>query len=283
MVDFENGLNIESLRTLRDVFSADGELVSEIDETIALAEEVLESDGYRVQILHSDLHRSHYVVNENYEDLIEAITTFEEDRSVELDETNREEIESFLLEFARHFQNYAAAVKARVDHLYDTVINELEEIDDSDTSLREKYEAKMEELELTDIGYFFTGLRNHFMHCRPPVPKGNETISETWDGESGEHSRTVERQLQLRKEDILNGDHLNSTANDFLDSLDDEFHIRPLIEDFQERMEELFDWFDDEIESRFEEELDHTEQLQVNAVAKQKELYQKLGLLDEKS
>lgn len=276
----DDRLNIATLKTLRDAFSSDEETVEAFDEAIQLAEAVLESNGYRIQILHSDLHRSHYIVNKNYEELIAAIEAFEGDHELEVSESNREGLEPVLLEFGRHLQNYVAAVRARVDHLYDTVIQELESIEGDESGLRESYEEKMAELDLSHYGSFFTGLRNHFMHDRPPIPVGNEIVNETWDAESGNHSREVDRNLKLRKQDLEEGDYLNSEARNFLESLSDEFHVRPLVEDFQERMEEVFDWLDDEIESRFEEELNHTTQLHDDAVDQQKELLTDLGLLD---
>ena len=265
--------NLESLRKIRDATSH-SESRKELDKAIDLYEAYLNSDGYHIHILHSDLQRSHYIVEENYNDLIQIIEAYE-DGSIEVNEENYEEIEQLALDFTRHLQNYVAATKGRYDLTQD-VIGELADIDTEEPPIGDKYEEKKESLDIVKYGSFFTGLRNYCLHDRPPIVKVSQ---ETTHNHTAEGITTSEqRHFKLRKSDLLeSGDYLNSTARDFLNEQNDEFHVHPEVETFQERLVELYDWLDNEIETRFVDSFEEAQGLHEQALEKQREIFEDWG------
>lgn len=262
--------NLESLRKIRDAPSH-SESRQEINEAIDLYEAYLNSDGYRIYLLYSDLQRSHYIVEENYDDLIQTIEVYE-DGSIEVSKETYEEIEQLTLEFNRCLQNYVAATKSRYELTQD-VIDELTDIDSKEPSIREQYEEQKNGLDIVKYGSFFTGLRNYCLHDRPPIVKVSQKISRTHNTEGITSSE--ERQFKLRKSDLLeSGDYLNSTARDFLNEQGDEFHVHPVAEKFQKRLDKLYEWLDNEIETRFADSFEENRELKEQALEKQREIFE---------
>ena len=223
----------------------------------------------RPHLLHSDLQRSHYIVEGNYNDLIQSIEAYE-DGSIELSEDTYEEVEKLALEFSRHLQNYVAATKGRYD-LTQHVIEELAAIDSEDPSIREYYEEQKMALNIVEYGSFFTGLRNYCLHDRPPIVKISQETNHTHTAEG--ITTSVERQLKLRKSDLLErGDYLSGTAKDFLNERDEELHVRPIIESYNCQLDELYDGLDAEIQNRFTDSFEETRELYELVFEKQREV-----------
>lgn len=202
---------------------------------LSLTKEYEDSDGHKIQDHFLSLSKNHSIVEGNYSELSEVIQRFSKERVVfPPRDTAQEEVQEFL----RCLSNYVGSIKNRENQTRDIIIPELDEMCNSNPLISDQYKRKVSELGTDIHGYFFTGLRNHIVH------EGLPQLIISMDVEESPR-------FGLKKEEILTSPHWSQEGKGYADAWEEEIFLDESINDFQNSLGDLYDWFAEYVSTRF--------------------------------
>lgn len=237
--------SVEKLKTYRDASS--GEKKKKLNKLIELRKRINEHDATVLQDSLKVINTSSHIVDENYNDLLNAIRKYESyDGELEDDEMN-----VLAIEIVRHFSNFVGAAKSREYHTKDYVISRLEDVFPS-KSIDDDYASAISRFGVDVYGEFFSDLRNIFVHERILTPTGQER------GHYDRESISIERELVYKKEKLLESDEWSTEGMAIIDpdEPDEDIKIREEAELYYNAMDDLYDWFEEYLVSLFDDEME---------------------------
>jgi hypothetical protein len=222
--DFLSPDQINEGETLADLMEEDDRSLRE------LIDASLDSKGREVfqdiQALYSTL----LMVNENYAELTEARDWFLEQDIDAFAWDKRDQSQDFMKEYSRLLHNYAASVHTMISHAY-TFIDRYE---DEKPELKEQYFQRLQDQELTVRGDLIKGLRHYTQkYWQPPI---GLSLSAGQD-------RPTERSITVDVDTLLEWDGWEPEVREYLEGLDEQENITNLAEDYQEDVNDFYDWF----------------------------------------
>lgn len=222
--DFLSSEQLDEDETLANLMQADNR---DREELIAAS---LDSKGREVfqdiQALYSTL----LMVNKNYSELTQARDWFLEQEIEAFAVDNRDKVQDFMKEYSRLLHNYAASVHTLISHSYTF----LDRYEDERPALKEEYFRELRERELTVRGDLIKGLR-HYTQKYWQAPIGL-SLSLGQEGLS-------ERAITVDVDTLLEWDGWEESVREYLEGLDEEENITNIAEDYQEDVNDFYDWF----------------------------------------
>jgi len=237
--------SIEKLKTYRD--AASGNKKKKLNKLIELRKRINEHDATVLQDSLEVINTSNHIVDENYNDLLDAIRKYENyDGELEDDEMN-----VLAIDIIRHFNNFVGAAKSREYHTKDFVISRFEEVLPS-KSINDDYASAVSRYGVDVYGEFFSDLRNIFVHERILTPTGQER------GHYDRESISIERELVYKKETLLESDEWSTEGMAIIDpdEPDEDISIREEAVLYYDAMNNLYDWFEEYILSLFDDKVE---------------------------
>jgi len=191
------------------------------------------------------------ILKDNYETLIQ-----EHERIEQEDLMGEEGLRILKESYFTYLHNYAASVY--------TVIKHSQRIVDKfgDDDFYNQYTNELKERELHLKSEFLRQIR-HYMQKRkvPPLQ-----IEQSVDMVANEYSH----ELLLRKDMMMTWNGWSSDAKEYLDKLDDTISIKQIIKEYQQGVDEFYEWFFKYTKLYFKEGFESTKQV-VQAIEEYKE------------
>ncbi|MXV62800.1 hypothetical protein GS429_12130 [Natronorubrum sp. JWXQ-INN-674] len=206
------------------------------ERALNITKQVEQTAAYRIADLFSHLSRSTDIVDLNYESLIDVF-----DRARDLSDYTWEELGELNIEFLTTFSNYVISVKSRENHTRDIILPEIEEYHVL-SSIEEEYEKKIAELGLDIHGYFFTSLRNYFVHEGIP-----ETMMVLGDDDEPDS-------FSIPKEIIIESSTFSTRAKGYVNSWEETVDLEEAVKAYHEAADELYSWFFEYTEALYKDE-----------------------------
>ena len=240
----------------------DSEEVQEIVTDIqSLHDELDASKGKEYYELMNDVGRAERMQQENYRDLMDAITHYECNPGI-WTWGDDEEIQEALVDFTRALHNYLAMAMSLRDHTY-RVKDKLKK-----DGFDDDYQEMLRKTGLSSTAPFIYDLRNHVQHRRIPVATGRNNTSV---GRNRSTQQSAE--VLLDKSGLLEGDKWSDESLDFLDNLDSKFSIRSTVEEHQESTEEFNKWFIEELNTLYGDESQERNEILIEIAELQENLF----------
>lgn len=212
-----------------------------------LVEDCYESEGRRIFNDMRSLYTTLQMVNKNYQILVQKRDEFVNNDAKEWMTRLGEDTQEFFREYLRRLHNYAASVHTLTHHTY-TFFDRYE---NKAPDLHSKYSDELHERDLDVKVNLLKQIRHYTQkNWEPPLAARISPAME--DGEED----TLE--LYLEKEEMLEWDGWNSETRDFLKGLDDEIYITQLAEEYQNEVNDFYNWLRPVIISSFYDELIET-------------------------
>ena len=222
LTDFLDEEDLDS-KTMQEYIEEDERTRDEI------MEDALHSEGVEIFFDIKSLYTTLNMVNKNYRLLCKKRNEF---RNRGADYWMKNDIDPFFREYLRRLHNYAASVHTLISHTY-TFLDRYEE---QSPELKPRY---FEELRSRDLEKKVNLLKQirHYTQKRwePPL---SASISPAMDDEGEE-----KLELHLKKDEMLEWDGWDSDVREFLEDLDDEIEITELAIDYQNDINDFYDWF----------------------------------------
>lgn len=209
-----------------------------------LVEDALESKGAKVFNDMRSLYSTLQMVNKNYLILVEKRDEFVDRGADYWMMKNDQEIQTFFREYMRRLHNYAASVHTLISHTYTF----LDRYEDDSPELKSKYFNKISDRDLETKVKLLKQLR-HYMQ-KNWVPPIGATISPAI-----QEGNEEKLELTLDKEEMMDWNGWDSSVHDFLESLDDTVEITSLAKEYQEELNDFYEWLRALIMSEFYQEL----------------------------
>jgi hypothetical protein len=207
-----------------------GDLIEEDDrDRRELVEASLDSKGREVFQDIKSLYLTLLMVNKNYAELTEARDWFLEQDVEVFNWDNQDQAQDFMKEYARLLHNYAASVHTLISHTY-TFLGRYE---NQHPELKETYFQKLRNRGLTVRGDLVKGLR-HYTQKYWQAPIGLSL--------SAGRDQSTERAITIDVEALLEWDEWKREVKDYLESLDKRENITNIVEDYQEDINDFYDW-----------------------------------------
>ncbi|USZ67448.1 hypothetical protein NGM10_12000 [Halorussus salilacus] len=176
----------------------------------------------------------------NFEELQSKHQEFRNFDANDWGKTNQAEL--IKQEYFRPFHNYVASIYTVIKHSQRIVDNF------GGDDLYSEYTNEIVEMELDELGEFLRQLRHYTQKRKVPPVETETTVSETG----------LEFRLYISKEQMLDWDEWNSDAKSYLESIPSRILLLDVIEEYQNRSEEFYDWFFRYIRFYFKDELEET-------------------------
>ncbi|WP_087715650.1 hypothetical protein [Natronolimnobius baerhuensis] len=197
-----------------------------------------------------------HICHRNYTELIHLIARCETTEEIYWKQVNESS-----KEFMRLLSNYIGSMK-NAENYTERIVSELDEYCSSDPLISELYDVKVKKCNLDLYEPFFTSLRNYIVHHEPI----DFTI----------HMSEEERySFALDKEYVLSSNEWSTRAKGYVDSWENNVIISEAIVDYDNAIDELYNWLVDHVSYRFLEEGEEMERLAENAEKLQTEFFDK--------
>lgn len=204
------------------------------------------SKGKNIHLLLRGLDQTKSIFNRNYFWLLQLDKFISENIEV-LDIRNRDRINDFHLEFARHLHNYLASVKSLVDHTR-ALKQELK----LDSKFEDLYEQQRMKILGTDTITFIQQLREYVQHYKL-LPSGIQVKVDNNDGE------TITLTLDTPALKGFSG--WKGASLRVIEEHPENIDIFNLLEEYQTSVSQFYKWFYDEMEEIFKNELTEFDEL----------------------
>jgi hypothetical protein len=237
--------------SINDFLSADqlnedvtlGELIEEDDRNRGeLVKASLDSTGREVfqdvQTLYSTLR----MVNMNYDELTQARDWFLEQDMKIFYWNHQDEAQKFMSEYSRLLHNYAASVHTLISHSY-TFVDRYEE---ERPELKTAYFRELRSRDLTVRGDLVKGLR-HYTQKYWQAPIGLTLCTG--------HDSATERAITVDVETLLEWDGWDQDVEEYLQGLDERENITNIAGNYQEDINDFYDWFHVQVLTEFYDEI----------------------------
>lgn len=222
--DFLSPDQINEGETLGDLIERDDRDRSE------LLEASRDSKGREVFQDLQSLYSTLLMVNRNYAELIRARDWFLEQDLELFDWNHQDQAQEFIREYSRLLHNYAASVHTMISHSYTFV----DRYEDERPQLKKQYFNELNRRGLTVRGDLIKGLR-HYTQKYWQAPIGLSV--------SGGRERATERSIIVEVETLLEWNGWEADVREFLEGLDKQENITNIAEEYQEDVNEFYDWF----------------------------------------
>lgn len=181
-----------------------------------------------------------YAVVTNCDELYEEFSWWDEFEGY--DETTAEERKDFDQEYSRLFHNCVTAIYSLINHTQ-RFVNKY-----GDESFQNLYSSRIRDYELAERAHFLTQLR-HYTQKRtlPPLRRFRHSPG----GDEDDVHRVI-----IQKEDLLEWDSWNATAQEYITGLDERVDVTEQVLDYREAVVDFYDWFDEYSRDEFSDELD---------------------------
>ncbi|WP_225336244.1 hypothetical protein [Halomicrobium urmianum] len=204
---------------------------------------LLEYEDLEGTQIENDLERINdmvYAVMQNCDELYEQFSWWDEFEGYE--GTTAEERKDFDQEYSRLFHNCVTAIYSLINHTQ-RFVNKY-----GDESFQNTYSSTIMDYELSERAHFLTQLR-HYTQKRtlPPLRR----FSHSPGGDEDDIYRVI-----VQKEDLLEWDGWNATAQEYITGLDDRIDVTEQILDYREAVADFYDWFDEYARDKFKTDLE---------------------------
>lgn len=212
-----------------------------------LVEDCYDSEGRRIFNDMRSLYTTLQMVNKNYQMLVQKRDEFVNEDAIEWMMRSGEDTQEFFREYLRRLHNYAASVHTLTHHTY-TFFNRYES---KAPDLHSKYSAELDKRGLGVKVNLLKQIRHYTQkNWEPPLAA---EISPAMEDGAGD---TLE--LYLKKEEMLEWNGWDPEPRDFLKELGDEIYITQLAEEYQNEVNDFYNWLRSLIMSSFYDELIET-------------------------
>lgn len=216
----------------------------QINEDETLADLMEEDDRSRRELIEASLHskgrevfqdiKALYstllMVNQNHIELTQARDWFLDQGTDTFTWDKHDQSQDFMKEYSRLLHNYAASVHTMISHSYTF----LDRYEDEKPELKEQYFEELQDRGLTVRGDLIKGLR-HYTQKYWQAPIGLSL--------SAGPDRPAERSITVDVDTMLEWDEWEADVREYLESLDDQKNITNLTEEYQEDVNDFYDWF----------------------------------------
>jgi hypothetical protein len=211
--------------------------------------------------LYMNLHMNCELVERNYVDLIDILKSHEG-----TSEMYRDTTPEWAVSFTRMLANYVSSNKNRENHTKNKALPYFDSLCENEPIVSKDYRAKVTDLGVDLVGYFFTSLRNTIVH------DGIPQIVVTWENEPDA------AKLGLDKQYLIQNKSMSTRAKAYIDDWDDVIDAKQIIEEYYNRVDELYRWLFSEIEDRFEDRFGESTHLFEEAKNRQVEFEEQCGI-----
>ncbi|MGB9932597.1 hypothetical protein [Haloarcula amylolytica] len=213
-------------RNFQDVLDADERTREE------LVEDSFDSKGLEVfndiRALYSTLN----MVNTNFALLTKKRDEFMSHDALYWMKKSGDEMQKFFREYMRLLHNYAASVHTLISHSYTF----LDRYEDEKPNLKPEYFEEIGSRDLETKVNLIKQIRHYTQKNWTPPLSAN--ISPTMNEDEKD-----ELYLFLKRDEMLEWNGWDSDVREFLKSLDEDILITELAEEYQEEMNDFYDWF----------------------------------------
>lgn len=196
--------------------------------------------------------RSLHIFGGNFADLERALNFIEDPNNIQkvwAEDKCREQT-FFHREVVRHFHNFLSAARSLVEHTR-IFMDEIH----AGQSVHETYNKEVKKRFADDpMARFVQDLRNYFLH--KGVPASIMQLSFNVDSGGPPVSRVLLKAPELRK-----WTRWSLKSREYLDNTQDEFPLREVIDAYQSRIVDFYEWFQREMNEVHKEELSSYEEL----------------------
>jgi hypothetical protein len=207
-----------------------------------LSHDAYESEGTRILSDIKSLYSTLEMVNKNYDILVEQRDEFT-DKSIDYWIAKPErEMQDFFKEYVRRLHNYTASVHTLTHQTYTF----FDRYGDRAPNLKSTYSGELNRRNFEVKVNLIKQIRHYIQKYWEPPLGANLGTSE----DRGEYM-----ELYLEKEEMLEKGSWTSGPREFLESLDEEIIITRLAEDYQQEVNEVYEWFRPIIINEFSDEL----------------------------
>lgn len=222
--------------------TSDGERYVDLVDTL----EELEATpiDQRLQFLET----SFYIVQRNFEQMMGGLEFYQEaDELWEM--KNRPALDQFQQEFLRLVHNYIASYFSLYEHTQ-RIKNHV-----GSEELENQYEDKLDETGIEEISSFLLRFRAYTQHYQLP-PLVAKLEYETIDRETGEG--VERRHLVFDRDSLLEWDDWGDSRS-YVEEFDEHVDFLDIAEEYQEKIREFTDWFDQAVREVYAEEFSELE------------------------
>lgn len=194
--------------------------------------------------------QSLHIFGGNFADLIHALNFIEDPNNIPevWAEDNRREQMFFHREVARHFHNFLSAARSLVDHtrIFMDETHSGQPIHDSyDTEVTKRFADN-------PMVRFVHDLRNYFLHKGVPASKMRLSFN------VGSRTPPISRVL-LKAPELRRWTRWSPKSKEYLNNIQDELQLRAVVEEYHNKVETFYEWFQREMDEVHKEELSSLE------------------------
>jgi len=191
------------------------------------------------------LQTSHYIVINNYRDLIKSIDSFEKDITIMF----RDNYGKFILamrEITRRLHNYLASIKSLIDH----TSRFRKELDNS--KIEEEFKKEIQRLTRNKCTAFVKLFRNYIQHYTLPIVAAHLRV-EKIDLVKPDFEENLT--IYLDKEKLLKWDNWNQSSIEYMEKYDKEIPLREVFEEYEILNNLFYEWFYDKVREQYKDEI----------------------------
>lgn len=227
--------------------------MAEEERPLELMRLIEEAEGSRVISALRTLSWSLYTFDGNVQELDQVIQELEGPQGLMLAALeNRDLLDATQRELARLLHNVVSAAKSLVDHT--RILSR--DLYARDSTRGDDYQARINDDFKTDpLSQFVNGLRQYCLHYR--LPFIGFTLSFSRTGPGFDTSQT----FFLNKES-LQGFDWTASARAYLEQCPDRIEFHSVMNDYQQKVHELYEWFWADIQDLYQDELDRLRELE---------------------
>lgn len=200
------------------------------DTVVDLQEELENLYGSVIVSEIRGLNRSLAITSRNCEILLEAEAILEEEGLEYFSQSNPEKsMDEYQLEYLRRLHNYISSVYSLINHTQ-RVVDKY-----GDEEFKEHYEEVLRERGLVQKGEFLRQLRHYTQKRKlPPITASVRSTRDNPD---------LEYDVYIPTEDLLDWDEWNADARGFLEDAEEEIDLDEVIREYNESIQDFYDWF----------------------------------------
>ncbi len=190
--------------------------------------------------------RSLHIFWGNFTDLMRTLDFVEDTNNIQAvwTEEKRQDQKFFHREVVRHFHNFLSSAQSLVEHTRIFMKDAHE-----GQPIYERYELQVENRFANDpSARFIQDLRNYFLH--KGVPASKMRLSFNIESRNSPSSAVLLKAQELRK-----WTRWTKKSREYLDSCNDDFPLRSVVETYQSKILSFYQWFRYELDGWHKEEL----------------------------
>lgn len=202
-------------------------------------------EGTRIVDMIKNLALSQYILNRNYNDLIEIFNYYQKDKEI-WDIKNRPKLGALQKELLRLVHNYLASIYSLVEHTY--VFRGKLNNKEFENFCNEKINKLKTDISIT----FLKDLRVYTQHYKLPFLEASISFKMI---NSKKREAISEQNLFLDKEQLLKWDRWSSISKSYLNKQDDKIDIKIVIQEHQKIIKNFYGLFYNKIAKLYEKEI----------------------------